>query len=215
MKRDGHRRERKGNPGVSGVVLQLISTSWTKRSRGGPWAQLRNATPLSLPLPLELAADEGAAYWLHQVSFSEMHRFQDPSVRMDVWRGKATVEVEAFRMERTEDGVRVLLNHNRMGAPGGREEWSGNTRGQPHEELFRLSSGEWGRAVYNQRELYFDSGEWGFNKYVLNVGLLHGASRKVFVETEPKVQAVRKFLLRQRGPATAKSRSTRIPTEEP
>ncbi|NMO23450.1 hypothetical protein HPC49_51530 [Pyxidicoccus fallax] len=87
-------------------------------------------------------------------------------------------------------------------------------KGTHEEELFRLSPGEWGRAVYNQRGHIFDSGNWYYRQHILNVGVLHGAGLDVFVATTPHVQHIRKYLLRQQGPATTASRSPRLPSSE-
>ena len=54
------------------VVIQLIHCTWTKASRGGDGARLRNALPLQLPLPLDSFA---APVTLHRVAFSEFTDF--------------------------------------------------------------------------------------------------------------------------------------------
>lgn len=81
------------------------------------------------------------------------------------------------------------------------------------EELFQLSAGEWGRAVYNERVQYWDTGHWGYCKHVLNVGLLEDAGLDVFRSTEPVHEIVREYLLRQQGPASEGSPSARLFTE--
>ncbi|QRN97141.1 hypothetical protein JRI60_50740 [Archangium violaceum] len=193
---------------VSGLVVQLLTTEWTKEARGGPGARTRNSTPPALVLPKVMTQPEDAPFRLHHVYFSEQRSFL-PRQWTDVHRGKPFVEVEAFRVEHADDGVRVLLDHGKMGLPGSLE-WSGGARGQRHEALFHLSPGEWGRGVYNERIQYWETGHWGYCKHVLNVGLLEAADLDVFLSTRPDHEAIREYLLRQGGPAAPGSRSARL-----
>ncbi|MFL5352794.1 hypothetical protein [Archangium sp.] len=176
---------------VSGLFLQLLTTEWTKESRDG---QPRHATPVAMTLPDDWSEPEEGAFLLHHVYFSEQRRFA-PRDWTEVRKSRGLVEVEAFRVERSEEGVRVLLDHGQLGMPG-----SGSARGGHHEELLRLSPGEWGRAVYNERLPYWETGHWGYCKHVLNVGLLYDVPLDVFLDTAPKLEAVREFLSRPREP---------------
>jgi hypothetical protein len=210
MVRHRNRRTPREGSRISGLVIQLLTTEWTKESRGGPGAQPRNTTPLAMALPDSWAGMEDSGFRLHHVYFSEQRRFQ-PREWTEVRGGKAFVEVEAFRIERTPEGVRVLLDHGRMGMPGALE-WSGMSRSEPPEELLRLEPGQWGRGIYDERLPYWETGHWGYCKHVLNVGLLHEAGVDVFLHTEPRAEAVREFLSRQREPATPGGPSARSPT---
>ncbi|WP_375769625.1 hypothetical protein NR798_01715 [Archangium gephyra] len=192
------------------MLIQLLTTEWTKESRGGAGARGRDTTPVASELPEALGGAWGeGSFPLHHVYFSEQRRFL-PRDWTEVRRGKPFVELEAFRVERSEAGVRVLLDYGKMGMPG-RLEWSGLSRGEPHEELFRLIPGEWARGVYNERIQYWETGHGGYCRHVLNVGLLCEASLDVFLRTAPETEVRREFLLRQRGPAAPGARSTRLP----
>lgn len=180
---------------VSGLFVQLLTTEWTKESRGG--AQPRHATPLAMTLPDAWSEAEEGSFLLHHVYLSEQRRFV-PREWTEVRKGRGFIELEAFRVEHSEEGVRVLLDHGQLGMPG-----SGTARGEHHEELLRLSPGEWGRGVYNERIPYWETGHWGYCKHVLNVGLLYDVPLDVFLDTEPKLEAVREFLSRPREPVTA------------
>ncbi|PTL84893.1 hypothetical protein DAT35_07525 [Vitiosangium sp. GDMCC 1.1324] len=186
----------------------MLTTEWTKESRGGPGAQQRNATPMALVLPDAWSNAGDAAFLLHHVYFSEQRRFL-PREWTEVRKGRTHAELEAFRVERSDEGVRVLLDYGQMGMPG-RLEWSGLSRGEKHEELFRLAPGEWGRCVYNERISYWDTGHWGYCKHVLNVGLLCDEPLDVFLQGSPKTEAIRQFLLRQRGPVAPGVHTTRL-----
>jgi hypothetical protein len=198
MARHQCRRSPRADTRVSGLFIQLLTTEWTKDSLGGAGARMRNATPLANELPdaWSGAAGEGT-FPLHHVYFSEQRRFL-PREWTEVRRGRSFVEVEAFRVERSEAGVRVLLDYGKLGMPG-LLEWSGPSRGERHEELFRLAPGGWARGVYDERVQYWETGHWGYCKHVLNVGLLCDAALDVFLHTAPEHEVRREFLPRQRG----------------
>lgn len=198
MTRHHSRRSPRTETRVSGLFIQLLTTEWTKDSRGGAGARVRNATPLASVLPEAWSGAWGeGSFQLHHVYFSEQRRFL-PRDWTEVRRGRSSVEVEAFLVERSEAGVRVLLDSGKMGMPG-RLEWSGLSQGEGHEELFRLTPGEWARGVYNERIQYWETGHWGYCKHVLNVGLLCDAELDVFLRTAPDHEVRREFLPRQRG----------------
>lgn len=188
---------------VSGLFLQLLTTEWTKESRDG---QPPHASPVALTLPEDWSEAEEGTVLLHHVYFSEQRRFA-PRDWKEVRKDRGLIEVEAFRVECSEEGVRVLLDHGQLGMPG-----SGSARGGHHEELLRLAPGEWGRGVYDERLAYWETGHWGYCKHVLNVGLLYDVPLDVFLDTAPKLEAVREFLSRAREPVdeTQASRMTHV-----
>jgi hypothetical protein len=51
------------------LVVQHISTWWTKESRGAPMAAIRNAVPTHLPIPAQVS--ERTSSVLHEVRFAE------------------------------------------------------------------------------------------------------------------------------------------------
>ncbi|REG31106.1 hypothetical protein ATI61_106576 [Archangium gephyra] len=212
MTRHHSRRSPRVDTRVSGLFIQLLTTEWTKDSRGGAGARVRDATPLASVLPEALSGAGGnASFQLHHVYFSEQRRFL-PRDWTEVRRGRPFVEVEAFRVERTDEGgVRVLLDYGKMGMPG-RLEWSGLSRGEPQEELFHVAPGEWARGVYNERLQYWETGHSGYCKHVLNVGLLFDAELDVFLRTAPETEVRREFQLRQRGPSAPGAAVPRMPS---
>ena len=58
---------------MSNIVLQRIDCIWTKKSRGGEAARVRNAVPTVLPVP-DAAFD--SLFFLHHATFSEYSGFQ-------------------------------------------------------------------------------------------------------------------------------------------
>ena len=211
MARHPSRRSPRAGTRVSGLFIQLLTTEWTKDTRGGAGARVRDATPLASVLPEGVSGAGGnASFQLHHVYFSEQRCFL-PRDWTEVRRGRPFIEVEAFRVERTDEGdVRVLLDYGKMGMPG-RLEWNGLSRGEPHEELFRVAPGEWARGVYNERLQYWETGHWGYCKHVLNVGLLFDAELDVFVRTAPETEVRREFPLHPRGSVAPGAHTSRMP----
>lgn len=213
MARHRSRRSPRTDARVSGLFLQLLTTEWTKESRGGAGARVRNTTPMASVLPDVWSGAGDALFQVHHVYFCEQRHFLRREWT-EVRKGKPFMQVEAFRVERSDEGVRVLLDYGKMGMPG-RLEWSGLSRGERHEELFRLTPGDWARGVYNERIQYWETGHWGYCKHVLNVGLLCDAELDVFLRTAPAAEVRREFSLRQGGPVVPGAKTTRMPSVAP
>jgi len=123
------------------VVVQEIEVRWTKASRGGAEATVREAVPLAFRLPDEIAASAG-----------------------DAGDRRVALEWRSFRVEATEltEGASARRFEVERGAgPGG--EWLevrfDETRGRRDlragpqgRRIFRLAPGEWGRVFHNHRE---------------------------------------------------------------
>ena len=123
------------------VVVQEVEVRWTKASRGGAEATVREAVPLAFPLPEEVAASAN-----------------------DAGDRRVALEWRSFRVEPTEltEGAFARRFEVERGAgPGG--EWLevrfDETRGRrdlragpQRQRIFRLAPGEWGRVFHNHRE---------------------------------------------------------------
>lgn len=194
MAQHRYRRVSSSDTGISGLVIQLLTTEWMMDSREVSEARWRDVSPLASALPESWGGAEDGGCRVHTLDFSEWRRFE-PREGLSVRKGRTLVEeLEAFRVERTGEGLRVLLDVRRMGLPGANVWNWALERGHPGEELFRLSPGEWGRAVYTERVRYWETNHWGQCKHVLNVGLLRDARRDVFLATEPRHLALRRFV---------------------
>lgn len=158
------------------AVIQSIYTIWTKASRGGELAAVRNHTPLALELATSPALTTNENVHLHKVIYRERDRFEHP---WEKWEQRAEVmpfrfDLLAFLLE--EQRLRVVL------------EWE-RSEGAPRRPVFprpefTLLPGQWLRVTYNLR-----SGEhwgWRYDKRVFDVGFFEPASsRRVFLEGEP------------------------------
>ncbi|GAA3240313.1 hypothetical protein [Actinocorallia longicatena] len=130
------------------VVAQWVRTSWTKRSRGGGGAALRNAVPEAFGLP------EGAAGpCVHEVTMDEHDGFAPRSTLRDGPPPRVDL--------REEDGLlRVTLTPDPWGHPVRRR----------RPPALRLPPGEWVRWRINHRSAPGCCGdEWTYHQEVLNL----------------------------------------------
>lgn len=108
-------------------MAQRVRTTWTKRSRGGPAASVRNRVPIAFALPSEAG--------LHEVNIDESTGFEP---RFAV---RPLAELDDVRLREVDGGLSVLVIPSLWGVP--RRAW----RPPP----VRLAPGEWLRWQVNQR----------------------------------------------------------------
>lgn len=129
------------------VVVQWISTSWTKRSRGEPAATLRNAVPDGLPLPdltmpllHRVTAREADGFLLHEeVSHELPHR--------------------QVVLQPVDDGLRVQVEPP-FGVPV-----------RPHRPHIILGPNDWVRWQINSRSSTASGmGDWYYVSHTFNIG---------------------------------------------
>ncbi|MFF1508107.1 hypothetical protein [Streptomyces sp. NPDC058326] len=154
-----------------GITVQWVKTSWTKESRGGEAAALRNAAPAGFPLPGTLAE------FGHFVHMSEDDGFLPHE------SGKARREIDVSLKE--EGGrLRVLPRvHPLYGLPPRRR----------RPPAVRLEPGQWVRWQLNYR---FSSamGIRGWSYWLNTFNIAYGpVDREVFL-SEPT------FLIDESGP---------------
>ncbi|MEU4525581.1 hypothetical protein AB0F52_43515 [Amycolatopsis sp. NPDC024027] len=112
---------------VVDVVAQRVRTTWTKRSRGGPAAAVRNRVPIAFPLPPGVE--------LHDVHVDESTGFE-PRFAL-----RPLGELESVTLREAEGGLSVLVTPSLWGTP------KRNWRPSP----VRLEPGEWLRWQFNLR----------------------------------------------------------------
>lgn len=134
------------------AVVQLVRTSWTKRSRGGPEAARRNAAPTAFPLPADLS------WALHEVAMEEFDSFE-PRMQMRDLSDPGTVLREA-------DGLlRVAPPEvTRFAMP----------RRDRRPPAVRLAPGEWLQWQINYRFVGSCSGDWSYRLDTFNI--VYGAT---------------------------------------
>lgn len=184
-------RDRAIQPPEAVLVLQEITTTWTKTSRGSPAAALRNAVPKAAPLPFPVPPVPVGGYLLQLVLYGESNAFQSPLVKVDLVRpslkelsdARARVDIGPgvrwhmpnIRVAQSDRGVRVELWW-KHGAP---------RRQYPNYPNFALEPDQWGRVEYNLRTGWWNEGEWYYRHTVLNIGYLSPLAIARFTDTAP------------------------------
>lgn len=143
------------------MVVQWVRTGWTKKSRGGAEATLRNAVPVGFALPHLMPA-------VHEVRHHEWDGFNP------VW-SKERDEINRIELTLREDDdvLTVQLQDTMRSAPN---RWS---RPSP----VRLARGEWVRWQINHRWSGRSYGEWNYQLTTLNLAYGSPGDAKVFLRT--------------------------------
>lgn len=159
------------------VIVQSIQTVWTKSSRGGRGASLRNGVPEAVAVP-RASATAGARLLLHRVVYHESNGFAAP----------LTDALEACAGDALEVGCVSV----RAGASGASVEYEGGAKcGAPARlttglaatrKHFALRAGECVRVAYNGR---FSGEHWWYEKQVVNVCLGVRLSPDIFTRAVP------------------------------
>lgn len=157
------------------LIVQRITTEWTKTSRGGDGAARRNATPAAVTLPP--ISDADADYLFHDNRFLEWERFQQYS-RLTESSIQPHIRVEPLFLHVSSNSVAT------------RFVWSWHHCGAPEREshdLFQLSLGEWGQFSCNGRfGAESSSGrEWGYHKTVFNIAFVPQFTDDLFIQSKP------------------------------
>ncbi|HEY4263618.1 MAG TPA: hypothetical protein VGM98_25870 [Schlesneria sp.] len=117
------------------VVIQRVHCLWTKESRGGEGARIRNAVPLAVPLR---RIDGDSAFTLHATVFSESTHFKqiDAVKTADDVAGLGLSDLVIRR-----DGDVVHVQFVRSGYNAARPS------SYPHHDVFGLRLNDWLRIV--------------------------------------------------------------------
>ena len=142
------------------VIIQALTTQWTKRSRGSEKASLRNKTPESLPLPSWLL-EKDTGCLRHTVAFAESAKFEARElVELDF--KPVGVDVVCLKQpeptwENSQTGCVHVLHHEGQL----KVSFIGSEAGAPNRDnqlAFRLCHGEWGRIISNGRFSSWEDG---------------------------------------------------------
>ncbi len=160
------------------LLIQAISTEWTKTSRGGSNATRRNGVPEQLAIPVTFDPASTSGVMLHRVGYSEGNGFLVPHLD---W-----IAVQAV----PEEGIRYnnfLVLHPSDGSLRITCEW-GNLPGAPKRYPARVQTAlepdQWMRLRYNAR-LSRGEGLWVYEKWIFNIAVLRTLSSRIFLDTEP------------------------------
>ncbi len=172
--------------GIPMLIVQRITTEWTKASRGGSGAAARNAVPDALPVPAP--ADPASDRLLHDVQFPEGEQF-DGQASMTPLSSQVHIRLEPVVLRVTSQLVatRFVWSWHHCGAPE-----------RDSHDLFQLSPGQWGRFTCNGRFGAESScgREWGYHKTIFNIAFVKQFDSHLFVTTTPSADESRLAVLR-------------------
>ena len=175
------------------MIVQHITTGWTKAARGGDPAAARGRVPDRLPVgvPKARRASPPPAL-LHEVTFGEADGFAVPAsdVVMPL-RTAACVRAAAVEATRSGDAVRATVTWREGRPRRGRITPAGHA--EPVVKTFDVPPGRWVRVLYNARFSCGDTGTWWYERHAVNVAALpphHPAAGTLFTATPPAAEWV-------------------------
>jgi hypothetical protein len=161
------------------VIVQVISTVWTKESRGAPNAELRNKTPEAIEVPIEPTSFDRPSLLLHKVTYGEFKNFQTPVCnQIEIIEMPERFDSGCVSIYPTTESVKVIYEHCFAG-------------GAPYRHIrkeFHINLRQWAQVVYNGRHSLFDKHnifEYRYEKCVVNIGLYSIPVSHCFLHSEP------------------------------
>ena len=158
------------------ILIQRITTEWTKASRGNHGATVRNAFRDAYPLPP--IAQTRNPFIVHTVRFREWDNFE---LRENLTESSSatSAEIEPLRIYPHDDHlvVRFVWDWMYCGAPE-----------RDSHEIFHVPLGEWGRFICNGRFGPTSSSGcvWHYHKTVFNIAFVESCEPSLFVDSKPR-----------------------------
>lgn len=161
------------------IVIQHITTIWTKASRGGVNAGARNRTPEVLAFPALSFPLLESGVLLHKVTYTERDHFQHPVEKLEQRERTDPFWYDCLKLELSPNLLTVIL------------EWE-RKEGVPRRTMYprrgwSLQEDQWGWIIYNLR-LSGGEGSWWYEKHSLSVGVFPSSSPRRFLGAEPTRQ---------------------------
>ena len=168
------------------LIVQRITTDWTKASRGGDAASIRNSVPEAFALPT--IPDCDCDYIFHEIHARENEGFTCRDTLIES-RLSGHLHIGPFFIHIAHDHIstRFVWSWHECGAPE-----------RPSQTLFKLNEGQWGQFKCNGRfgAQSTTGREWGYRKSVFNVAFLRSFNSEVFVNSDPTTREARLAALR-------------------
>lgn len=158
------------------LLVQEITTRWTKVSRVGPLARARYAVPEQMLFPVDSVPDPKARVIFHSVHFGEENSF---STSLE----KITASPYIFPGTGS-----IAIDHN------GQHVWVTfvQSSGAPIRLHMRKTlcspPGEWVQMMTNGRYAPAWHGHWWYTKTVVNAGLFFDLDKDIFTRRQPASQ---------------------------
>ncbi|MBN1910332.1 MAG: hypothetical protein JW818_11375 [Pirellulales bacterium] len=156
--------------------------TWTKASRGGDGARIRNALPDALPLPLEAFT---APWTLHSIYYHESNDFTKEEV-IKKTDSPDVLGIRVLRFKLCNRQLAVSFLHDSANAALV-DRIQVDLQGNEILEVdaFVLEPEQWGQLVYNGRFVDMDTGNWWYEHTVFNIGLGLKPAKDLFRSTRP------------------------------
>ena len=156
------------------ILIQHIHTLWSKKSRGGNGARLRNAVPTAVALPKECG--RGLRWVLHVAQYSELNDFErtDRCVSANEFAQLGIRDLEFL----TENDT-VVARFYRDGNNAAR------TSPLPFSDLPAIKRNQWIRLRYNRRYVHRSTGNWWYEQSCYNLGWFETFADDVFLNSRP------------------------------
>jgi hypothetical protein len=152
------------------LIVQRVSVSWGKESRGAPASVGRNGLPRFFPLP---DVSSAPAFLLHVVNLDEHDGFVSKE-RVEVMQSICPYWLVRFKQLARAIEVSFIFDSGLHGAP---------RRGRQSGPLFELQPGQWGRFEINGRFGY--GGGWSYRHNIFNIAWAIKPERDVFLGDAP------------------------------
>ncbi len=169
------------------LLIQRTEITWTKRSRGGPLAQVRARIPTRSAMP---RPSPTSAWSFHRISHREGYDhppFGPPSERLD-----EAESIPATGLILHTDGLRLAIagedievRNNASRSPLRPIEGRPTRPGFADALILRVSSGTWSGWVDNERHVGWEDG-WWYSETHWCIAWLPRHDPFVFTAREPK-----------------------------
>lgn len=161
------------------LIVQLIETTWTKASRGGQGASVRNSVPEQIRLALPAVGSRSFTTLYHDLIYDERADFVQPTstIQLDPIQVPRT---GCCSIDRTTTSATVRYRYQRTNGGAPDRGWLQHT--------LRVEPEQWVQVRENGRFAPGWDGDWWYHKVVVNVGLFAQVHPDVFVQAPPIAQ---------------------------
>jgi len=151
------------------MIIQSISLTWDKKTRGAPYSTLRNRYNKSFGIPVSMIHDNSQlTFPVHKIELIQNengielknNKVEYVESSLNSWK------LGCIEIQRYDDDCFVYYNYSDdCGKP-----IRYDTRNHYlSEKAFELSKNEYGRISYNGRGIHPHTGEWIYRLHILNV----------------------------------------------
>ena len=173
------------------IAVQTIHLNWSKDSRGGELARLRNRIPRAFPLDIPSGFPD--LVW-HTLKFGESNRFESPhtetvsTTSSDDQFGCSNISIELA------ESSAILTYRYQDGAPPRQYFDKTGTNVSPTHSI-SIGLNQWAAVEYNGRHTT-RNGMWWYEHVIVNVAVASTLDHRAFLDGAPIDRYARLALLR-------------------